>query len=113
MIVKIELPEIQGYEYTGEYRKPAEGEYCFQRPDLPLIFLKRGEYSNVYSFILKKIMPDYRECVLVPERSKDKIRMIEFKAVEDAIELIHSYAFGDKTGSQQVANLAALKELMK
>jgi len=53
MKVEVELPEIEGYEYTGEYRAPKKGEWYFFDGELSL------SYSNHKKpqIIIRKVEP--------------------------------------------------------
>lgn len=56
MKVEIELPEIEGYEYTGEYRTPRKGEYGYNHATgLPFTALESNAY--MVSHILEKVEP--------------------------------------------------------
>ena len=56
MKVEIELPEIEGYEYTGEYRCPRAGELGYNHATgLPFTALESNAY--MVSHLLKKVKP--------------------------------------------------------
>jgi len=57
MKVEIELPEIEGYEYTGEYRVPRKGEYTLGFTSLTVCSIKYDCSMNGSSHILKKVKP--------------------------------------------------------
>jgi len=57
MKVEIELPEIEGYEYTGEYRVPRKGEYTLGCASLTLCSIVYEGSMNVSTHILKKVKP--------------------------------------------------------
>ena len=86
MKIELDLPEIEGYEYTGEYRKPKEDEYYKAVRDARQA---ESDSSSEYP-ILKKKAPKYRtysfgscmEC-----STGESYEFVEIKALEDAIEL--------------------------
>ena len=55
MKIEIELPEIEGYKYTGEYRKPKTGEWghCYKEGKLFRVYSNLGDYRPCH--ILKEI----------------------------------------------------------
>ena len=57
MKVEIELPEIEGYEYTGEYRCPKKGEYFLGCASLTACSIEYEGSMNVGTHILKKVKP--------------------------------------------------------
>ena len=54
MGVLIDLPEIEGYEYTGEYRCPKEGEYYLDGSGVSCHYGRRGDTYGVRFHILRK-----------------------------------------------------------
>lgn len=57
MQVPIELPEIPGYEYTGEYRKPLEGEYYLMSPSVGHAKRQLGSVVFACHHILEPVKP--------------------------------------------------------
>lgn len=53
MKVEIDLPEIEGYEYTGEYRVPKRGEYYFFK-DNDGAWAASGDVCNNHHILRKK-----------------------------------------------------------
>ena len=51
MKIEIELPEIEGFEYTGEFRKPKDGEYF----KADVLGVQKGNGVKVNRLILRKI----------------------------------------------------------
>ena len=62
MKIKIDLPEIKGYEYTGEFRQPRKGEYGIdlrtniieQTNNDYVIFKSKGDGTEIVCPILRK-----------------------------------------------------------
>jgi len=57
MKVEVDLPEIEGYEYTGEYREPKKGEYILGYATLTACMIKYEDSMNFNNHILKKVEP--------------------------------------------------------
>jgi len=98
MKVLIELPEIEGFGYTGEYRKAKEGEWflgatgepieaspmmCEPRPLLKKIELKYNSYfMNGNEYVEIKALEDtlkLLDCVIMPLWSietRDRIKKL-------------------------------------
>lgn len=56
MQVTIELPEIEGFEYTGEYRVPGVDEYYFNNDDSAHLCITK--WHKMYKYpILRKLKP--------------------------------------------------------
>lgn len=56
MKVEIELPEIEGYEYTGEYKSPRKGETFVG--DSGGVCIATFNYTCEVRHILKKVKPN-------------------------------------------------------
>ena len=53
--IEVEAPECpEGFQYTGEYRKPEVGEYCLFEETCTVILTSSNLFTKRY-FILKKI----------------------------------------------------------
>ena len=84
MKIELDLPEIEGFEYTGEYRIAEPGEYILIH-DYTITAQGR---SSKYP-ILKKKAPKYK--LLSHKQSikdDDVIEYVEIKALEEAVKLI-------------------------
>ena len=82
MKIELDLPEIEGYEYTGEYRLPFKGEEVA----IGHMHTKVGcSDCSVSYFILKKKKPKYS--VKTHHIKGVDIKHYEAKALEDALEL--------------------------
>lgn len=75
MKVEIELPEIDGYEYTGEYRCPKYGEYYLAANSLTREKNQLDEGSiwarHILRPVSKWIVPDANTPIGVKARFKD------------------------------------------
>ena len=103
MKIELDLPEIEGYEYTGEYRIAEAGEYFME--ELHAFSFADDRTDSEYP-ILKKKAPKY---LTVP--SDGNIygkQLVEIKALNDAVNLIDI----DDLTPTGLAKLAALKELL-
>ena len=104
MKIEIEMPEIEGHEYTGEYRRSKNGEPY------------RNSHGNVESclggsnccyFILKKKEPIYRIV-----GGPDGIGVhVEIRALQDAMEIGQIPA--EEMTNSECVQWIALKELIK
>ena len=119
MKITLDLPEIDGYEYTGEYRKANEGEVFlmgkFAESNL-------GPTNGDY-LILKKKEPEYKTIGLsdhgavhinmVPDI--DYKLYVSINALEDALEAIRRTTAYHciPIASESVATINKLKELLK
>jgi hypothetical protein len=87
MKIELDLPEIEGYEYTGEYRIVEAGDYClestneavFQHPNC-------GKTIGHYPILKKKAV----KYAILKGAAFEK-EYVEIKALEDAIEIIDSH----------------------
>ena len=89
----IELPELDGFEYSGEYRKAKHGEFYLCN-NFPLQALPATQ--NHYP-ILKKVVPKYKTTEIHTDNGF--IQYVEIQAVKDAIKLSDVYAH-DMTNAQ-------------
>ena len=106
MKIELELPEIEGFEYTGEYRAPKKGEWFFDSGEA---LMETSEDSCEYP-ILKKIAPKYYSGHSLDD-DKGVIKVVEIKALEDALALL-SVESNDWTCADN-STRAALRELLK
>ena len=89
MKITLDLPEIEGYEYTGEYRLPLKGEEVA----IGHMHTKVGCYDcSVSYFILKKKKPKYKTITPASYLQESgyidfSAEYVEIKALEDALEL--------------------------
>lgn len=60
MKVEIELPEIEGFEYTGAFMLPLSGEYFVYDAEGHSVVFAEEDHINRRGFILRKIK-QYRE----------------------------------------------------
>ena len=51
--ISVELPSIAGFQYTGEYRFPKEGEHILSNNEVFLIDDRK--YYNCYHILIKHI----------------------------------------------------------
>jgi hypothetical protein len=86
MKVTLDLPEVEGYEYTGEYRKPVTGEYWLG--EVGGVVLEGCEAVTGNYFILKKKKPEYLVGLSPSEIWEKRSPMIDIKAVEDLMGLL-------------------------
>jgi hypothetical protein len=81
MKIELDLPEIEGYEYTGEYRPPQKNEFFSEEGKA---VLSRHDSSCDYP-ILKKKAPKYY--TMDTHNILGRIKLVEIKALEDLIAL--------------------------
>ena len=106
MKIELDLPEIEGYEYTGEYRRPKEDEYYKGTVDARQADSDSGsEYP-----ILKKKAPKY---LTVPsDGSIYGKQLVEIKALEDALKIISTMDAEPNLNSNEIPETKALKALI-
>jgi hypothetical protein len=80
MKITFDLPDIEGYEYTGEYRPPQKKEFFSEEGKA---VLSRHDSSCDYP-ILKKKAPKY---AILKGAAFEK-EYVEKKALEDALKLM-------------------------
>ena len=99
MKIELDLPEVTGYEYTGEYRIPREGEPFKGSTDV-----RFADAGITCEFpILKKKAPKYK---VLSSPAFDGV-YVEIKALEDALDLI----FCVDLSPSSLGKLEALKAL--
>ena len=76
MRIEIELPEIEGFEYTGEYRAPKLGESFLNYQGEIITFLD-GSMDEINP-ILRKLDPPNLEDRIKAEFSDKHVVMLEF-----------------------------------
>lgn len=80
MKVELDLPEIEGFEYTGEYRKLKPNEwFCNYKNEAENARGTPGPYP-----ILKKKEPEYKTFFLTDEN----LKYVSINALEDAMKII-------------------------
>jgi hypothetical protein len=83
MKITLDLPDIEGYEYTGEYRLPLKGEEVA----IGHMHTKVGcSDCSVSYFILKKKEPKYKTTTV--DTGHELFEYVEAKALEDALSLV-------------------------
>lgn len=107
MNVLVDLPEIEGFEYTGEYRVPKDGEWFLDGTNNPY------KYSGTFEMlsplpIIKKKAPKYKKFKPSYDHS---LEYVEIQALIDALELTHINARYWK--HEHSATRYLLKELIK
>lgn len=105
MKVEIELPEIAGYRYTGEWRRANNNEPFIMDG---IVHYRISGTSGDY-LILKKIAPEYKttkENVRAPAGvlGNYAINYVEIKALEDALSLV-AHALKDTDDYKALARL--------
>jgi hypothetical protein len=83
MKIELDLPEIEGYEYTGEYRQARDMEPYMEDGQVEELF----EGTDSHYPILKKKAPKY---LVIPCGGNIYGKtLVEIKAIEDALKLMH------------------------
>ena len=109
MEVKLTLPEIEGYEYTGEYRQANNNE--------PHKF-GAGVRSNINGtmseyIILKKKAPKYRTVESKPETpAQEVVKYVEIKALEDLMVIVDRINSGADFYLTGFENYSEIKKLI-
>ena len=80
MKIAFDLPEIEGFEYTGAYRTAEAGEYILIHDHV----IECQGHSYEYP-ILKRKAPKYRTEVI--SYKEGKIKMVDIKALKDLVRL--------------------------
>ena len=102
MKVKLDLPDIEGFEYTGEYRMSKTGEYISVGGH---VITSQG---HAYEYpILKKKAPIYN--ILGQEEGMGIF--VEIRALKDIMEL--AFIHPDDMTDRQCVQWIALQELIK
>jgi hypothetical protein len=86
MKIELDLPEIEGYEYTGKNRQ-AKGEHYLTNANRVGFQPTPLGYTIGHYPILKKKAPKYK---VLDSVAFDGV-YVEIKALEDAIEIIGSH----------------------
>ena len=107
MKIEIELPEVPGYEYTGEYRAPNSDDWFLDGTGKPYQY-QTSNYEGRPPFpILKKKAPVYKIM-----GTEDGIGVfVEIRALKDIMEL--AFIHPDDMTSRQCAQWTSLQELIK
>ena len=111
MKVEIELQEIEGFEYTGEYRPPVKGEHYYDEGKQLVAQAARHDAH----LILKKIAPKYTTIWIDREfgngchwynvqNHQNRVEFVEIKALEDALSLV-THALKDTDDYKALARL--------
>tara|TARA_R110000751_G_scaffold111687_1_gene210109 strand:+ start:344 stop:679 length:336 start_codon:yes stop_codon:yes gene_type:complete len=106
MKITLDLPVIEGYEYTGEYRLPLKGEEVA----IDHMHTKVGcSDCSVKYFILKKKAPKYKTITPASYLQESgcidfSAEYVEIKALEDALKLSSGMVMTDN-------DIAIYKEL--
>ena len=105
MKIELDLPEIEGYEYTGEYRKPKEDEYYKAVRDARQA---ESDSSSEYP-ILKKKAPKYQRVQVLnggcmPIFCSDG-NFVSVGALKDAVKTLacFEYAMSETARSELIA----------
>ena len=96
MKVTLDLPDIKGYEYTGEYRNTESGEwFCNFKKQAECA---QGGPGQIGPYpILKKIAPKYKTHCLTDAN----LKYVEIKALEDALNLYEGAALSNGQGKKR------------
>jgi len=92
MKIELDLPEIEGFEYTGEYRHATKGEMvCCAFSSQP--FKVSSGKTEAHFLILKKKAPEYKtitrgDFLELSGHIDLREKFVEIKALEDAIRII-------------------------
>jgi len=108
MKITLDLPEIEGYEYTGEYRAPRNTEYHLS--DSGMAFCNDNFVGNVKYLILKKKAPKYKTTTV--DTGRELFKYVEIKALEDALKIIKDMDADPELNSNRIPETKALKELL-
>jgi len=112
MKVEIDLPVIEGYEYTGEYRR-AEIDEPYECNGVRILHAPKATTHSYH--ILKKKAPKYKTITPASYLQESgyidfSAEYVEIKALEDAIKIIDTLA---GTSGFAPESLIALKALIK
>ena len=103
MKIELELPEIEGFEYTGEYRIPLYGEYY---QILREAQQNKGKTYNYNYPILRKKKPKYKTTTV--DTGRELFRYVEIQALKDAMTIIK---YMDSDPELRAVNCRKYKEL--
>ena len=104
MKVELDLPEIEGYEYTGEYRQIENGDYYYRNSSAEYWGISNP--SSSLGLILKKKAPKYKTTDIHTDNGV--IKYVEIKALEDALKLTH----GKALNGNHLVTYAELEKLL-
>lgn len=105
--IEIDLPEIEGFEYTGEYRAYKNGEFYLSSTNQATKATCSGGHSHWP--ILKKKAPAYKTTTTATHR--EVTSYVEIKALEHAMGLVDKMILDLKNSDADLYN--ALADLIK
>jgi hypothetical protein len=115
MKIELELPEIEGYEYTGEYRRAEKGDFFYHRKCSAVV--SAGGTTVLERPILRKKAPVYLVLdidadgrTVTPFQAAGH-RLVEIKALEDALKLVDEYR-ANRFPTDHAPIYKALKEVL-
>jgi hypothetical protein len=85
MKIELDLPEIEGFEYTGEHRQAEAGDYYLEATNEAVFQVASCGKTIGHYPILKKKAPKYK---VLDSVAFDGV-YVEIKALEDALKLMH------------------------
>jgi hypothetical protein len=83
MKITLDLPEIEGYEYTGEHRQATSGDIFLNSQNEMHVITNTSTHGHYP--ILKKKAPKYKTTTV--DTGRELFEYVEKKALEDALEL--------------------------
>jgi hypothetical protein len=87
MKIELDLPEIEGYEYTGEHRIAEAGDYYLEASNEAVFQPPNCGKTIGHYPILKKKAPKY--ATFTSTHPFHECEFVEIKALEDALKLMH------------------------
>ena len=118
MKIKLDLPEIEGFEYTGEYRAPNSDDWFLDGTGKPYQ-CQTSNYEGRPSFpILKKKAPKYKtvtngDFLDLSGHIDLSAKFVEIKALKDAIHIVYLMNVNSKLKAEECAGFDDLLELIK
>lgn len=109
MNVQIDLPDVSGFEYTGEYRVPKKGEWFLCCENLSALEAQGGWTS--FRPILKKKAPVYK--VTMVDTGRELFKYVEMKALEHAMRIINSMNANPDREAVDYDSYSPLMDLIK
>ena len=106
MKVEIDLQEIEGFEYTSEYRTPKVGEYILIAGSVITAQGHTYEYP-----ILKKIEPEYQVIWINKHAGSEGQSVVPIKALDDALFILGKHML--MLSSDDIDRYDKLKQLVK
>ena len=103
----IELPELDDFEYTGEFRRAKTGEFYLLN-NYPMEALPA---TLNYHPILKKVAPKYKTTEIHTDNGM--IKYIEIQAIKHAVDLLENRQNVFHWGDAEKEIYKALKALIK